>query len=136
VAAYVLSRHFVDTRVEANGLAADYYNELDPQEIGDPLDPTSIRAWAATRAERPVRDSSQAPAFVPAQLSDRLTDPTAFGRWRVIPLERQGRIEWLDVAGYVLASSEPWANWSDGDRRTYDFVLNAAERVVERNPYL
>lgn len=138
VAAYALARRMADVRSEAEALAASYYDELDAAEIGDPLDPGAIRAWGAGRrrtggVETPA---SRFPSVINAQLSPRIVAGVAFGRWRVVPLTRGGRIEWLDVAGYLLATSELLPTWDDAIARDYDFVLNTAERVVEPLPYL
>lgn len=137
VASYVLSRRLADARPHAAALAADYYNQLDLQELGDPLDPTAIRAWAASlqggrRAEMPPA----IPSAISVRLSSRITGAVAFGRWRVVPLLRDDRIDWADVAGYVLAASEPQTGWDEGVARDYDFVLDPVESVVESERYL
>jgi len=137
VAAYALSRRLADSRPDTEALASSYYDQLDVGELGDPLDPAAIRSWAAAlQVRRRAEVSAPVPSGIAVRLSPRITDPVSFGRWRVVPLVRGDRIDWADVAGFVLAASEPLSVWNDRLAHDYDFVLNAAESVVESVPYL
>jgi len=135
VAAYGLARQMIDTREEAHRLAAEYFAEMDEREVGDPLDPALVRGWMTMRAGR-GRAEQPAEAFaLPVELSRRIVDPQLLASWRVVPHEAEGRLDWADVAGFVLASS-PLPEWWGATRTHYDFALNAPERVVKAIPYL
>jgi len=137
VASYVLSRRLADARPDAEALAGEYYNQLDLQELGDPLDPAAIRTWAASlHASRLPETTSAIPSTISVRLSSRIADAAGLGRWRVVPLLRDDHIDWADVAGYVLAGSDRPAGWDESALREYDFVLDAVESVVESAPYL
>ena len=133
VAAHLLSRRVADTRAEADAVATQYYERLDMED--DPLDPANIRAWAATLTRGLGREDPEAPPIMTVRLIDDIQEPSDLGRWRVVPLVREGRIEWADVAGYVLGWSECPSSWVD-DTAAYDFFLDAPEGVVRPYPFL
>lgn len=137
VAAYALSLRLADARPDAEALAMDYYNQLDSQELGDPLDPAAIQAWAASvhGGGRAVAPPS-VPSAITVRLSARIADGAELGRWRVVPLVRDHRIDWADVAGYVLAASELLAGWDEAVARDFDFVLDPVRSVIESARYL
>lgn len=137
VAAYLLARRVADARPDAEALARRYYDELDVREMGDPLDPGAIRAWATTLQGPPSRGRVAALADrIDAQLTPHLAGAQDIGRWRVVPSGADAQIQWLDVAGYLLAESKVPAGWSEQAVHDHDFVLNTVERVVEVSPYL
>jgi hypothetical protein len=137
VAAYLLARRVADARPDAEALARGYYSGVDVGEVGDPLDPGAIRAWAATVQEPPSRDRVRALASrIEVQLNPRVANAPSFGRWRVVPNIRDTQVDWLDVAGYLLAESGVPEGWTERAVHDYDFVLNPAERVVQATAYL
>jgi hypothetical protein len=137
VAAYLLARRVADARPEAEALARAYYDGLDARELGDPLDPGAIRAWAAALRGQPSRDRTWTPApRLDVRLNPRVVDARDFGRWRVVPNFGDSQIVWLDVAGYLLAQSDAPAGWTEQTLHDYDFVLNPAVGVVEATAYL
>lgn len=137
VAAYLLARRVADARPEAEELARAYYDGLDVREVGDPLDPGAIRAWASALQGPASRDRTSAPApRLDVRLNPRVVGAQDFGRWRVVPNFGDNQIAWLDVAGYLLAQSDAPAGWTEQTLHDYDFVLNPAERVVEATAYL
>ncbi len=137
VAAYLLSRRVADARPDAEALARTYYETSDAREVGDPLDPRTIRSWAATLQGAPSRERpTEVARRIEARLTRRVTDAEDFRRWRVLPIQRGDQIAWLDVAGYLLAESGLPAGWNQSAAHEYDFILHTAEGVVEAAPYL
>jgi DEAD/DEAH box helicase len=137
VAAYLLARRVADARPDAEALARDYYDGMDVRDVGDPLDPGAIRAWASTLQGPPRHDRVRTlRARIDVQLDPRLANAPDFGRWRVVPNIGDGQVEWLDVAGYLLAESAVPEEWTEPAVHDYDFVLNPAERIVEATAYL
>jgi hypothetical protein len=137
VAAYILSRRLAYARPEAETLAARYLQQIDPGEDRDPLDPALIRSWAASLGSEPrVEPALHVPSRISVELNPRIVDRSVIRSWRVLPHTKYDQIDWVDVAGFNLATSERPPEWEPGVFREYDFVLNTVESVVESAPYL
>ena len=105
--------------------------------VADPLDPTAIREWAAALpGQVPTAAPGLAYSSIRVQLSPRFAETDAVGPWRVVPLARDTVVDWVDVAGYVLGTSEPLPAWAALNPGAFDFLLSAPDGVVEPTPYL
>lgn len=135
VAAFLLARGDAVDRPEAERDALDYYASrgagVDPNEV---LDPRAIRAWLDER--RPIRapHTSSADLSIDVRLARPASDYLNC-EMSVMPLLARGGIDWIDPAGYVVASSELPDDWSDHGVR-YRFELSIVSRSVLGEPYL
>ena len=136
VAAYLLGRGRAGTRVEARDEAAQYYAlhaHLTPNEL---LDPTTVRKWAET-LPRAVRPSGRPQPPGPIKVTLARSFPTAAPRlWRVLPVQNDDQITWVDPAGFALASSPRPSNLAPALLDHGDFHLNVDDTVVTCFPYL
>lgn len=141
VAAYLLGRDMAMTRDEAEERGLEYYawqpSEEDPNEV---LNAGSIRDWAN---DLQLSQPSSPPTGLPTHMAVRLLRDFAEApdqRFRVIPVEQEDQIYWLDPAGYPLAVSRRPAYWHPGDYEQhiddYDFVLFPTEARVSVSRFL
>jgi len=136
VAAYLLGRSRADTRLEASKLASQYFNSHEELGTNELLDPTKIRKWAngLPKATPPdARPIPQSPLLVQLQ---RIFPKTAARRWRVLPAELDGRLGWVDPAGFVLATGERPSSWAPTFADDGDFFLDVDSQTVSYEPYL
>ena len=134
VAAYLLARGGAVVRSDAEALANGYYEDrLRSEPEADPLDPSAIREWAAAVIPgRQVPQRARAPQRIPARLLRRFRSPN--DELRVLPQARNGRLLWVDPAGFWLARSDLPTEWNDEFVRRADFFLQPSSRmVVSRN---
>lgn len=134
VAAYVLSRNLAITRGAAHALASEYYQEKTVDSPhADLLDPKLISDWVDRQTTGSGVDRS-----LRSDISVRLVrDFSKYtgGPIRVLPVRRGDEINWVDPAGYLLASSFD-------DERTeiyfgsFDFMLDPKKAKVNAKPYL
>lgn len=136
VAAYLLGRGRTGTRSEASALAVQYYEVHQTLDPDSQLDPRTIRAWAETlpKASPAGTRPSPKPPFT-ARL-ERTFPKNAARRWRVLPSQHGDRIQWIDPAGYLLASGERPQNWMPRFLDDGDFFLDVDSGNVEYEPYL
>lgn len=130
VVAYLLSKNLATTRIEAQSLAEEYYTEMAGAEL---LDPSAIAEWAET-----LRGSTEADSAIPADIKVRLERD--FSQYqgkpiRVIPIEREDAIEWIDPAGYLLAKSFG-LKWRSAYVDRFDFRLVPAKKVVKAKTFI
>lgn len=122
--AFALSQGMARSREEAEALRPEFLEWLRQQpELGaisgeDLIDPNNFLAWSRDRqparpVERPVRR-------VDAALTE--TDGRS-ARYAVLPVPDNGRIKWLDAAGYELAVSEAADDFLDGFPYRHDYEL-------------
>jgi hypothetical protein len=136
VAAYLLGRGRAGTRAEARQLSGQYYEQYESSDADSKLNPKLIRTWAET-LPRPKQESSRVapPPPLKAKL-ERQFPPQAARNWRVLPIETGERLSWVDVAGFVLASSQRPGSWRPELLEQGDFTLALDEGVVKYDPYL
>jgi len=104
VAAFLMARSLARTRNEAETLAVEYYTSSFAGEASDPLDPRAIRDWTEARFPVGVSEQIGLPKDIQVDMAD--SSLSGFdGNIRVMPIELNSRIEWIDCAGFVLASS-------------------------------
>jgi hypothetical protein len=138
VAAYVLSRSGVDqTRAQAEQLAERYYSArlsmtADPNSV---LDPRAIRDWVESlgasgeaRGQRHVADMQ---VTLLRDFGSMAGQPL-----RCLPVEADGRIQWFDVAGFLVAESAKPEIWGESFADDFDFSLIAHEGKVVSSSYL
>ena len=135
VAAYLLARGNALDRDEADRDAASYYDQL-PGDINDndKLDPRRIREWLNTRDTR-VRAPRPA---VPFALDVTLTrDANAYltRNVHVMHFEENGGLNWIDAAGYLVATSPRPREWPPEPHR-FHFQLDVDSASVSGSPYL
>ena len=54
----------------------------------------------------------------------------------MIPAVVENKIQWLDPAGFPLASCWKPQEWESSYLDEYDFLLDASDAVVSSTPYL
>lgn len=128
--AYLLSKNLATTRNEAKELAAEYYAEMAGAEL---LDPGVIAEWAETLRD-PIQIDSAAPADITVILERDFSEYEG-KPIRVIPVQREGAIEWIDAAGYLLAKSST-LKWKRAYVDRFDFRLIPAKRLINAKPFI
>jgi hypothetical protein len=135
VAAFLLARGNARDRPQAEVDARAYYEAFDAAVgANDILDPRTIRDWVEAR--RPPTERVAAVAGI--ELGATLERPAADYRFRtlsVLPLIVDNRLNWIDPAGYTVASSDLPSNWSDQPSR-YRFELLVDTSTITGEPYL
>lgn len=134
--AFLLSKGIVGTRSEADELVKEYYENIADADINDYLDPSRILEWTeehfqTTRPRNPGR-----PHFTYDVELLRDFSGAVDSEWRVVPLESDQRLIWLDPAGYPLARSVLPGNWSQENSYMYDFLLSNKEKVVRASSFV
>jgi hypothetical protein len=137
VAAYLLGRSRASTRSEAGEVAREYFRSHEGFAPNELLDPTRIRRWADTLPKDPPRESTrQAPKSPLSVKLERIFPKTAARRWRVLPAEFDGRLGWVDPAGFLLAVGERPSTWLPSFLDDGDFFLDVESQTVSHEPYL
>ena len=131
VAAFLMSRKLVWTRQESEIMAQEYYANQDLTIIPDDwLNPLLIREWYQSlhRSEQQITHE-----IYPNRLSVNLLrdfSKTTNFEFRVIPVEMNGNIIWVDPAGFPLAKSDKPSSRDRDNLNHYDFILRSNEQVV------
>jgi len=131
VAAYLLGRGRAGIRSDALALSAQYFAAHHTVDPNEQLSPKTIRAWADTLPKTGTpgpRPKPSKPSFK-AKL-ERSFPKKAPRRWRVLPTERGDTIQWVDPAGYLLASGERPPNWAASFLDDGDFFLEVDSGTV------
>jgi hypothetical protein len=138
VAAYLLARiDDVTTRTQAEELSQVYYQSVSNLEPNDRLNPIAIRNWAQ-QSFAPIRQQSielRPSREIPVSLLRDFSRASKH-KWRVIPVEVEEEIHWLDPAGFPLASCQIPENWQANYLRKYDFELDSNRGIVTSEVYL
>jgi hypothetical protein len=137
VAAFLMSRRLAWTRQEAETAARDYYSNQGSVSVSnDLLNPLSIRDWCQSLhfSEQSHIYDTQIRRFSVHLLRDFSKTPKF--EFRVIPVEMNDNLVWLDPAGFPLAKSGKPNSWSGDNLGDYDFILQSKEQVVVANGYL
>lgn len=140
IAAYLLARvDEVTTRPQAEKIAQTYY-ELETVQIQHPnerLNAQLIRDWVQKSFSKIAQKEliPKPPRRIPVHL---LRD---FGNvlnkeWKVIPVEVDQEIYWLDLAGFELAKCQKIDNWQYNYLNEYDFTLDCSQNIIFSSKYL
>ena len=139
VAAYLLARARSDgiiTRPEAERRAQAYYEEHCRLSANERLDPNKIRNWVTgIMSLRPQVPQRRPQRIIPAA-SLRDFSAAQHRKFRVLPARKDGKILWVDTAGFLLAESERPAEWDPEWIQTQDFYLDYTQQRVRFEPYL
>ena len=140
VAAYLLARGVgINTRTQAEKLAQTYYDRepIQALEPNEQLDARRIRDWVqksfsslAHYIERP-----KPPAHIDVELTRNFKNVPK-KEWRVIPIELENEMYWLDPGGFKLAKSLKASDWQSNFLSEYDFILNTDEKTVTSQNYI
>lgn len=139
VAAYLLARGGVITRAEAEGLAPSYYEAHSNDDSNALLDPRKIRDWADSFA--PARAPHIAAIGPRAEFDVHLeypADTMKFEMLRVLPASQgqAGMVDWLDAAGYSVATCKETLLEPEWSVEATDFTLDVRRSKVVVTPYL
>lgn len=136
VAAYLLSHKQAITRSDAEATAQEYYRIYESAEPDEILNAAKVRKWADDRARlQNTRIEERLSRRIEVELLRNFDDvPTR--QWRVIPVEQDQELHWLDPAGFPLATSMRPVNWDIEELHTVDFFLDPVLRIVTSRPYL
>ena len=140
VAAYLLARvDEVTTRNQAEELAKTYYESetVQSQSPNEQLNAQSIRDWSQQSFSNPVQQQSQSRPSGQIQvnlLRDFTNAPSQ--TWKVLPVEINNEIYWLDPAGFQLAKSQRPDDWQSSYLNDYDFTLDSNQEIVSSVNYL
>ncbi len=136
VAAYLLAKNKKITRQDAEEAAEKYYNHpphADPYEL---LNASFIRNWVDTLFEpQLLTGAKKPPQHIRVELL-RDFEKVAMKKWRVIPAVVENKIQWLDPAGFPLASCWKPQEWESSYLDEYDFLLDSSDAVVSSTSYL
>jgi hypothetical protein len=135
VTAYLLARGDALNRAQADHDAAAYYDQL-PGGIDDnqKLNPRRIRDWLNTRD---AGDQTPRPAVQLAFDVNLSRDANAYisRNLHVMHYEHDGGLNWIDPAGYLVATSPRPRNWPPDPDRIH-FQLNVDRSRINGSPYL
>lgn len=138
VAAYLLARvDVITTRIQAEELSQSYYRSVGDLEPNDQLNPITIKNWAQ-QSFSPIEQQS---VELRPNRRIRVKLLRDFSRastrtWQVIPVVVGEEINWLDPAGFPLASCRVPDNWWAEYLHKYDFKLNPSQQFVTSERYL
>jgi hypothetical protein len=136
VAAYLLGRGRAGTRGAAGVLAAEYYEIYGTLDPNEQLDPRTIRNWADTLPRVASTNVMSKPNGPFKATLERTFPEKAARRWRVLPVEQGETIQWIDPAGYLLASGELPAKWKLSFLDDGDFFLDVDSHTVQYQAYI
>jgi Txe/YoeB family toxin of Txe-Axe toxin-antitoxin module len=129
----------VTTRKQAEELAQTYYHYISERELepNEHLNAVNIRNWAEqsfSDVERHLPTPKPPKQIDINLLKDFSKAPSK--NWRVVPVEVGNEIQWFDLAGVPLAICQKPENWQPDFLNTYDFTLNAENRIVSSRVYV
>ena len=104
VAAFLLSNGMELTRANAEKSALAYYSSTNEPASDKVLDPRRIRDWAMTTYPRDSKHFESVNETFAATTQD-MSFQGYSGDQRVLPVFKNNRVEWFDVAGHHLANS-------------------------------
>jgi hypothetical protein len=133
VAAALLSLRRAGVRADAEEMAQDYYATVPDLTPDDRLNPSRIRDWIEERYPgviqvSPSVDVTPIPAF-PIEFPEELRQ----AEWRVLPVGRNGRVEWVDPAGYTLARTPLDQVDGELDTTRFDYRLSPRDGRIYRS---
>jgi DEAD/DEAH box helicase len=140
VAAYLLAKvEDVTTRKQAEELAQTYYQYISEREPepNEYLNAVNIRNWTEqsfSNVERHLPTPKPPNRINVTPLKDFSKAPSK--KWRVVPVEVGNKIQWFDLAGVPLAICQKPENWQPDFLNTYDFTLDAENRIVSSSVYV
>lgn len=136
VAAYLLAKNIKTTRGDAEEAAELYYNEQYHPIPDELLNAATIRNWIeAQYRQNHYAASTKPPEYIKVDLLRDFSKVTNT-QWRVIPIEVDNEIHWLDPAGFPLAICRKPKDWEPYNLNTFDFVLDTSNAVISSTPYL
>jgi superfamily II DNA/RNA helicase len=134
VASFLLARGDVKTRGEGEQRATDYYDSrpagLNPNEL---LDPRVVREWAQV-SRVPEAGQRQNISFDQRVVLSRERSAFQHPELHVTPIDVDGRWQWIDKAGHVVARSARRA--LPIGVAQYEFVLSVQSGTVAARAYL
>jgi len=136
IVAYLLGHGRAWTRKDGEQLSRDYVKLHRDSSANEILDPSLIRKWAARLYEDPkgdVEEGRRPP--LPVKL-ERLFPEEQPRRWRGLPALFKSRIQWVDPAGFVMATGNVPRDWNPSWLFERDFFLDVDSRQVFSQPYL
>lgn len=141
VAAYLLALNRAITRKQAESYSQGYYLENGGTVDADSLlDPRKIRDWVnntySGRSENAGGFDDDIPATLPVKLKK---EAGAFKQKqiRVFPFKFADETQWLDIAGYHVASSPPDPeSLAHQEKIMMDYVLDVPRAIVSMTRYL
>lgn len=136
VSAYLLGKSRAGTREEAANLAQGYLESQAALSADEKLNPSSIRSWADSlsgAAASATETKAQAQLKVKLERTFPKNKPR---RWRVLPAVVGNRIQWVDPAGFVLASGDLPSRWDQRWLEDRDFLLDVDREAVLSRTYL
>lgn len=137
IAAHLLSHRMATTRVEAETIAGQYYEEVGGADSANEfLDATVIRRWARARSPESPRTPRVETRTVPLPaILSREFGERGRSEFRVLPIRMGDALVWVDPAGYELARSKVPSNLREDIFDNWDFTLLPSERAVKAEPY-
>jgi hypothetical protein len=136
VAAYLLAKDKVATRIEAETEAKRYYSSRpDFVSADEVLNAAEIRNWAERNYPKASTREHRPPTEVKANLLRDFSTAECI-KWRVLPTVTREELLWTDPAGFVLARSDLISPWTDDWIHQFDFVLDSSRSVVVSSPYV
>lgn len=139
VAAYLLAKQKVITRKQAEELAKTYYQYIYERETktDEYLNAVNIKNWVEQSFSDVNRHSDKPKP--PKQINVNLLrdfSKAPSKNWRVVPVEIDDNIQWFDLAGFSLAVCQKPENWQSDFLNTYDFTLEAENKIVSSKVYV
>ncbi|WP_447761258.1 DEAD/DEAH box helicase [Sphingopyxis panaciterrae] len=135
VAAFLLARGDAVDRSAAEEDAKAYYDGLgDDVDANERINPRTIRDWVESLRPLPIGKEASVPSEVTADLA-RPAGVYSSDKLNVHPIEVDGSLQWIDPAGYFVASSALPDNWTATMARDFQFDLTVGTRSIAGDRY-
>ena len=136
VAAFLLARGIVSTRPEAEAEAGAYYQGMEEGgDSNDELNPSTIQAWVRGRFSQTMHVAAPGLGELAATLVRDFSRSRAHS-WRVLPVEGEQQLRWIDAGGFELARSSRPESWTKENALQFDFVLDSTSRMIRSAPFV
>ncbi len=134
---YVMSERKALTRLEAAGIAADYWTSIDARS-DSVLDPRNVANWMERRENTTNTPINQ---FLFPRRRIRVELLEDFSGYEgpdlnVFPCIEENQINWYESAGYMIARSEKPDGWGEFSIKEIDFTLVPSTSIIFSKSYI
>ncbi|BAP55782.1 DEAD/DEAH box helicase [Thioploca ingrica] len=137
VAAYLLAKGIKFTRADAQTAAQEYYKQVQAQPPNEQLDARTIRNWTIDfyKDKKIANDFKKLSKDIKVELL-RDFSKTTKQFFRVIPIEKDNKVCWLDPGGFPLAICDKTNGWDSNYLNIFDFKLDPIKKLVLTESYI
>ncbi len=136
VTAYVMANNTsIITRKDAQNIAQDYYNAYIHINDDEIFNPEMIKKWYQEyRLQYNETFEKKYVHNINKMKVELYRDPILYTqpKYRVIPVMKNDKMYWIDVAGYIMAVSDV----NDINIHKNDYILYSKEKCIVSNKYI